>query len=60
MMSRVVTVAGSLLNSDKKYMRRQFKEYDAFRETFGIKPERQKLLTIEQARVSKFQAIRLG
>jgi 5-methyltetrahydrofolate--homocysteine methyltransferase len=26
--SRAVTVAGSLLNSDKKYMQPQFKEYD--------------------------------
>jgi 5-methyltetrahydrofolate--homocysteine methyltransferase len=33
--ARAVTVAGSLLNSDKKYMQPQFREeYDAFRRPF--------------------------
>jgi 5-methyltetrahydrofolate--homocysteine methyltransferase len=44
---RAVTVAGSLLNSDKKYMRPQFEEYDAL-ETFWTVREI-KILSIEQA-----------
>jgi 5-methyltetrahydrofolate--homocysteine methyltransferase len=35
MMLRAVTVAGNLLNSEKKYIQSDIRaEYDAFRETF--------------------------
>lgn len=54
--SRAVTVAGSLLNSDKKiYMASIRDEYDAFRETFLSRSRDKNFLTIEQARKNKLQ-----
>ena len=54
--SRAVTVAGSLLNSDKKiYMASIREEYDAFRETFLSRSRDKNFLTIEQARKNKLQ-----
>ena len=52
--SRAVTVAGSLLNSDKKiYAASIREEYDAFRETFLNRSRDKNFLTIEQARKNK-------
>ncbi|PWA06437.1 methionine synthase [Flavobacterium psychrotolerans] len=54
--SRAVTVAGSLLNSDKKlYASTIREEYDAFRETFLNRSRDKNFLTIEQARKNKLQ-----
>ena len=54
--SRAVTVAGSLLNNDKKiYMASIREEYDAFRETFLSRSRDKNFLTIEQARKNKLQ-----
>jgi len=54
--SRAVTVAGSLLNSDKKIYASTIRaEYDAFRETFLNRSRDKNFLTIEQARVNKLQ-----
>jgi 5-methyltetrahydrofolate--homocysteine methyltransferase len=54
--SRAVTVAGSLLNSDKKiYASTIREEYDAFRETFLNRSRDKNFLTIEQARANKLQ-----
>jgi 5-methyltetrahydrofolate--homocysteine methyltransferase len=54
--SRAVTVAGSLLNSDKKiYAKTIREEYDAFRETFLNRSRDKNFLTIEQARKNKLQ-----
>jgi 5-methyltetrahydrofolate--homocysteine methyltransferase len=53
--ARAVTVAGSLLNKDKKIYASDIRaEYDAFRETF-LNRSRQNFLTIEQARKNKLQ-----
>lgn len=54
--SRAVTVAGSLLNSDKKIYASDIRaEYDAFRETFLSRSRDKNFLTIEQARKNKLQ-----
>ncbi|TDD76280.1 methionine synthase [Flavobacterium caseinilyticum] len=54
--SRAVTVAGSLLNSDKKlYAKTIREEYDLFRETFLNRSRDKNFLTIEQARKNKLQ-----
>ncbi len=54
--SRAVTVAGSLLNSDKKVYASTIRaEYDAFRETFLNRSRDKNFLTIEQARKNKLQ-----
>jgi 5-methyltetrahydrofolate--homocysteine methyltransferase len=54
--SRAVTVAGSLLNSDKKIYASSIRaEYDAFRETFLNRSRDKNFLTIEQARKNKLQ-----
>ncbi|CAM3924563.1 methionine synthase [Flavobacterium weaverense] len=54
--SRAVTVAGSLLNNDRKiYMASIREEYDAFRETFLNRSRDKNYLTIEQARKNKLQ-----
>lgn len=54
--SRAVTVAGSLLNSDKKlYAKTIREEYDSFRETFLNRSRDKNFLTIEQARKNKLQ-----
>jgi 5-methyltetrahydrofolate--homocysteine methyltransferase len=54
--SRAVTVAGSLLNSDKKiYAASIREEYDAFRETFLNRSRDKNFLSIEQARKNKLQ-----
>ena len=54
--SRAVTVAGSLLNSDKKIYANTIRaEYDAFRETFLNRSRDKNFLTIEQARANKLQ-----
>ena len=54
--SRAVTVAGSLLNKDKKiYASTIREEYDAFRESFLSRSRDKNFLTIEQARVNKLQ-----
>ncbi|TGD57399.1 methionine synthase [Flavobacterium humi] len=54
--SRAVTVAGSLLNSDKKIYASTIRaEYDAFRETFLSRSKDKNFLTIEQARQNKLQ-----
>ncbi|WP_413999430.1 methionine synthase [Flavobacterium sp. W1B] len=54
--SRAVTVAGSLLNADKKtYTASIREEYDAFRETFLNRSRDKNFLTIEQARKNKLQ-----
>ena len=54
--SRAVTVAGSLLNSDKKqYAKTIREEYDSFRETFLNRSRDKNFLTIEQARVNKLK-----
>ncbi len=54
--SRAVTVAGSLLNSDKKIYASTIRaEYDAFRETFLNRSRDKNFLTIEQARANKLQ-----
>jgi len=54
--SRAVTVAGSLLNSDKNiYTQNIREEYDAFRESFLNRSRDKNFLTIEQARKNKLQ-----
>ncbi|MFV8331887.1 vitamin B12 dependent-methionine synthase activation domain-containing protein [Flavobacterium sp. GSP14] len=54
--SRAVTVAGSLLNKDKKLYASDIRaEYDAFRETFLNRSRDKDYLTIEQARKNKLQ-----
>ncbi|MEM8521428.1 methionine synthase [Flavobacterium sp. PL12] len=54
--SRAVTVAGSLLNNDRKiYMASIREEYDAFRETFLNRSRDKNYLTIEQARKNKLK-----
>ena len=54
--SRAVTVAGSLLNKDKKLYASDIRaEYDAFRETFLNRSRDKNFLTIEQARKNKLQ-----
>ena len=54
--SRAVTVAGSLLNSDKEtYTQNIREEYDAFREAFLNRSRDKNFLTIEQARKNKLQ-----
>ena len=54
--SRAVTVAGSLLNSDKKqYAKTIREEYDSFRETFLNRSRDKNFLTIDQARVNKLR-----
>ena len=54
--SRAVTVAGSLLNKDKKIYASDIRaEYDAFRETFLNRSRDKNFLTIEQARKNKLQ-----
>ena len=54
--SRAVTVAGSLLNKDKKIYASDIRaEYDAFRETFLNRSRDKNYLTIEQARKNKLQ-----
>lgn len=54
--SRAVTVAGSLLNKDRKIYASDIRaEYDAFRETFLNRSRDKNFLTIEQARKNKLQ-----
>ena len=54
--SRAVTVAGNLLNSEKKIYASDIRaEYDAFRETFLNRSRDKNFLTIEQARVNKLK-----
>ena len=54
--SRAVTVAGSLLNKDKKIYASDIRaEYDAFRETFLNRSRDKNFLTIEQARQNKLK-----
>jgi 5-methyltetrahydrofolate--homocysteine methyltransferase len=54
--SRAVTVAGSLLNKDRKIYASDIRaEYDAFRETFLNRSRDKDFLTIEQARKNKLQ-----
>ena len=54
--SRAVTVAGSLLNSDRKIYASTIRaEYDAFRETFLSRSRDKNFLTIEQARANKLK-----
>ncbi len=54
--SRAVTVAGSLLNKDKKIYASDIRaEYDAFRETFLNRSRDKNFVTIEQARKNKLQ-----
>ena len=54
--SRAVTVAGSLLNSDKEIYAKNIREdYDAFRETFLNRSRDKNFLTIEQARKNKLK-----
>jgi 5-methyltetrahydrofolate--homocysteine methyltransferase len=54
--SRAVTVAGSLLNKDKKLYASDIRaEYDAFRETFLNRSRDKNFLNIEQARRNKLQ-----
>ena len=54
--SRAVTVAGSLLNKDKKIYASDIRaEYDAFRETFLNRSRDKNFLTIEQARKNKLK-----
>jgi len=54
--SRAVTVAGSLLNKDKKIYTSGIRaEYDAFRETFLNRSRDKNFVTIEQARKNKLQ-----
>lgn len=54
--SRAVTVAGSLLNTDKKIYASLIRaEYDAFRETFLSRSRDKNFLTIEQARKNKLK-----
>ena len=54
--SRAVTVAGRLLNNDKKIYASDIRaEYDAFRETFLNRSRDKNFLTIEQARKNKLQ-----
>ncbi|MBG6109466.1 5-methyltetrahydrofolate--homocysteine methyltransferase [Flavobacterium sp. CG_23.5] len=54
--SRAVTVAGNLLNKDKKIYASDIRaEYDAFRETFLNRSRDKNFLTIEQARKNKLQ-----
>jgi methylmalonyl-CoA mutase cobalamin-binding domain/chain len=54
--SRAVTVAGSLLNKDKKIYASDIRaEYDAFRETFLSRSRDKNFLSIEQARKNKLQ-----
>jgi 5-methyltetrahydrofolate--homocysteine methyltransferase len=54
--SRAVTVAGSLLNKDKKIYASDIRaEYDAFRETFLNRSRDKNFLTVEQARKNKLK-----
>ena len=54
--SRAVTVAGNLLDSNKKIYASEIRaEYDAFRETFLNRSRDKIFLTIEQARANKLQ-----
>lgn len=54
--SRAVTVAGSLLNKDRKIYASDIRaEYDTFRETFLNRSRDKNFLTIEQARKNKLQ-----
>ncbi len=54
--SRAVTVAGNLLNNEKKIYASDIRaEYDAFRETFLNRSRDKNFLTIEQARVNKLK-----
>lgn len=54
--SRAVTVAGSLLNKDKKIYASDIRaEYNAFREMFLNRSRDKNFLTIEQARKNKLQ-----
>ncbi|MFE3868055.1 vitamin B12 dependent-methionine synthase activation domain-containing protein [Flavobacterium sp. LS2P90] len=54
--SRAVTVAGNLLNIEKKIYASDIRaEYDAFRETFLNRSRDKNFLTIEQARVNKLK-----
>jgi 5-methyltetrahydrofolate--homocysteine methyltransferase len=54
--SRAVTVAGNLLNSEKKIYASDIRaEYDTFRETFLNRSRDKNFLTIEQARVNKLK-----
>ncbi|PKB17198.1 methionine synthase [Flavobacterium sp. 5] len=54
--SRAVTVAGSLLNKDKKIYASDIRaEYDAFRETFLNRSRDKNFLSIEDARKNKLQ-----
>ncbi|MFV5687024.1 methionine synthase [Flavobacterium sp. ZT3R25] len=54
--SRAVTVAGSLLNKDRKIYASDIRaEYDVFRETFLNRSRDKNFLTIEQARKNKLQ-----
>ncbi|MBC5835916.1 methionine synthase [Flavobacterium sp. F372] len=54
--SRAVTVAGNLLDSNKKIYASEIRaEYDAFRETFLNRSRDKNFLTIEQARANKLQ-----
>lgn len=54
--SRAVTVAGNLLNKDRKIYASDIRaDYDAFRETFLNRSRDKNFLTIEQARKNKLQ-----
>ena len=54
--SRAVTVAGNLLDSNRKIYAEDIRaEYDAFRETFLNRSRDKNFLTIEQARKNKLQ-----
>ncbi|MFV5693839.1 methionine synthase [Flavobacterium sp. LB3P122] len=54
--SRAVTVAGNLLNKDRKIYASDVRaDYDAFRETFLNRSRDKNFLTIEQARVNKLK-----
>ncbi|MFV8335118.1 methionine synthase [Flavobacterium sp. RSP29] len=54
--SRAVTVAGNLLNKDRKIYASDIRaDYDAFRETFLNRSRDKNFLTIEQARVNKLK-----
>ncbi|MFV8441676.1 methionine synthase [Flavobacterium sp. LB2P44] len=54
--SRAVTVAGNLLNKDRKLYASDIRaDYDAFRETFLNRSRDKNFLTIEQARVNKLK-----
>lgn len=54
--SRAVTVAGNLLNKDRKIYASTIRaEYEAFRETFLNRQREKNYLTIEKARANKLQ-----